>query len=396
MGEMTPFVHVCKRDEPFFNRWLTHSRALAKLPDMVVWAEPGVKLDHKIDRVFESPYGYPEVCTDMWHAALQCIGGPVLYLEPDAWPCAPNWYEVLCAEYDRLGRPGAMVTASTHPPHDLVGGIGVYDASKLPMDKYYEHLRGQIPEGLAFDWWIGQQNPARTPLIRHSYGIYDKGVVVGFHAFQTREHFLRMCEGAAIFHKDAFGTIGKWVGPESAPIILPVEGATPGHVSETSKHRDWFVEFTGGYGIDVGYGGDPLVPHAICFDMPRPYTEVGTAAQHLGGDARRIPLRDQTLDWLYTSHLIEDFTYNAQRELVKEWLRVVKPEGYVMILAPDQQRFLAHCAATGQSVNDNHKEADYSLENFTKRVLKKLTTYPRVVRSVDFPDYSWGIILQRK
>lgn len=171
--------------------------------------------------------------------------------------------------------------------------------------------------------------------------------------------------------------------------------ATPSNISETGKHRDWFLPYTQGYGMDVGFGGDPIVPHAICFDMPRPYTSVGTGVQHLGGDARRIPLKSDTLDWIYNSHLIEDFTYSDQIPLIKEWLRVLKPGGRLLIMAPDQQRFLAHCAATGQSINEAHKEADYSLRTFRKRVLKAGNIRAKVLAEQDFEDYSWAIVLEK-
>lgn len=164
-------------------------------------------------------------------------------------------------------------------------------------------------------------------------------------------------------------------------------------MSETSKHRAWFLPHTQGYGIDLGYGGDPLVPHAICFDMPQPYTSVGSAPQHLGGDARKLPFKPSTLDWVYASHLIEDFTYTDQIVVVKEWLRVLKPGGRLLILAPDQQRFEAHCAATGQGLNAAHKEADYSRATFKKRVLKTGNIAARVVAEEDFADYSWAIVL---
>jgi predicted SAM-dependent methyltransferase len=166
-------------------------------------------------------------------------------------------------------------------------------------------------------------------------------------------------------------------------------------ISETSKHRDWFLPHTQGYGIDLGYGGDPLVPHAICFDMPQPYTSVGSAPQHLGGDARRLPFKNNTLDWVYSSHLIEDFTYSDQIAMVQEWLRVLKRGGRLLILAPDQQRFLAHCAATGQSINANHKEADYSLKTFKRRVLKTGNIRAKVLAEQDFADYSWAIVLEK-
>jgi len=56
---------------------------------------------------------------------------------------------------------------------------------------------------------------------------------------------------------------------------------------------------------------------------------------------------------------------------------------------------LAHCAATGQSINDNHKEADYSLKTFKKKVLKTGNIRARVVAEEDFADYSWGAVLEK-
>lgn len=166
-------------------------------------------------------------------------------------------------------------------------------------------------------------------------------------------------------------------------------------MSETAKHRAWFLPFIQGYGIDVGFGGDPVVLHAITFDMPQPYTSVGSAPQNLGGDCRKLPFKTGTLDWVYNSHLIEDFTYVDQIQIVREWLRVLKPKGRLLILAPDQQRFLAHCAATGQSDNPAHKEADYSLKTFKKRVLKTGNINARTIAEQDFADYSWGIVLEK-
>jgi predicted SAM-dependent methyltransferase len=391
MSNIIPFIHLCKRDEWLFTKWLRHTRGLGKFPEMVVWSEPGVKVDHKIDRVFNSPDGYPEVCNQIWFEALTTLGAPVLYLEPDAWPCAVNWFDLLAADYAQRGNPAALVTAGQHP----IGGIGIYDAKKLPLPKTHAEFRAQIRPGAAFDDWVYNLGPEKTPLIRHSYGIYQGPEVIGHHFFNTRAHFERFCHGAAIFHKDVFGTLSRWVGPDSQPVALPGIGATPHDMSETSKHRDWFLPHIQGYGMDIGYGGDPLVPHAICFDMPQPYTSVGTSALHLGGDARRLPFKNETLDWIYNSHLIEDFTYGDQIPMVKEWLRVLKPGGRLLILAPDQQRFLAHCAATGQSINDNHKEADYSLKTFKKRVLRTGNIRAKVLAEEDFADYSWGIVLEK-
>ena len=58
-------------------------------------------------------------------------------------------------------------------------------------------------------------------------------------------------------------------------------------MSETSRCRERLKKFCVGYGIDVGYGGDPILPSAITVDLPHPYTKVGDAPLNLGGDARK-------------------------------------------------------------------------------------------------------------
>jgi hypothetical protein len=175
---------------------------------------------------------------------------------------------------------------------------------------------------------------------------------------------------------------------------------TPAHRSETSKHREFFSPFALGSGVDVGFGGDPLVDHAITFDMPQPYTSVGGAVQHLGGDARNLPFRRGTLDWIYSSHLIEDFTYEDLIPLLKDWVTIIKPRGgRLLLLAPDQQRFLAHCARTGQPINEAHKEPDFSLGTFKKKVLPFIAARYELRVLAEFDDqdeYSWGIALERE
>jgi len=44
-------------------------------------------------------------------------------------------------------------------------------------------------------------------------------------------------------------------------------------VSETSKCRDSLAPFCNGDGVDIGYGGDPIVPNAICMDLPDSYAK---------------------------------------------------------------------------------------------------------------------------
>lgn len=79
-------------------------------------------------------------------------------------------------------------------------------------------------------------------------------------------------------------------------------------MSETSKCRERLKKFCIGYGLDIGYGGDPIIPGAITVDLAIPYTKVGDAPLNLGGDARNLYwFADNSLDYVYSSHLLEDF-----------------------------------------------------------------------------------------
>lgn len=174
--------------------------------------------------------------------------------------------------------------------------------------------------------------------------------------------------------------------------------------SETSAVRDLLASYCVGDGIDIGYGGDPIVPHAICFDLPIPYNKVGNHPQHLHGDARTLPFKGGTLDWVYSSHLIEDFTYDEQVLLLSEWVKVLRNNGLLILCAPDQQKYLADCAAKGTShlVNMAHKESDYSLATFKTRVLdviKIAWVHPPVLRIEKEWDavgtYSWRAVIRK-
>ncbi len=148
-------------------------------------------------------------------------------------------------------------------------------------------------------------------------------------------------------------------------------GRPPIWSNETAKCRDRLAPFCSGYGIDVGCGGDSIVEHAIRVDLCQPYTRVGNSSIQLGGDAEALFwFRDGVLDFVYSSHLLEDFP-NTETVL-REWLRVLKPSGRLVLYCPDERVYRLHCAATGQPYNTNHKHAEFSLES-VKSILRKIS-----------------------
>jgi predicted SAM-dependent methyltransferase len=163
--------------------------------------------------------------------------------------------------------------------------------------------------------------------------------------------------------------------------------------SETSKCRARLAPFCTGYGADIGPGGDPIVPSAVRIDLPQPYSHVGSLPVQLGGSATDLHwFRDGVLDYVYSSHVLEDF---QDTELVlREWLRVIKPGGKLIVFCPDEQVYRKHCRETNQPYNTCHVHADFSLE-FVKNILKRIGG-TRIIHEVPLVDvYSWDVVAEK-
>lgn len=200
-------------------------------------------------------------------------------------------------------------------------------------------------------------------------------------------------------------------GSSNRHLIAPLQSNPTPPVQtggETSRCRcrmlPWIIDWHP-MGVDVGFGGDPLWDRAITFDLERPYTQVGRAKQHLSGDCRALPFLDGSLDYIYSSHLLEDFFYEQQVQILLHWARKIRCGGRILLFGPNQQKFLQHCKETGQGTNDAHKEADYSYQSFVQRVLLpvnlQLQAADRCVlrrlHGVELIDiYSWEMILEKQ
>jgi predicted SAM-dependent methyltransferase len=172
-----------------------------------------------------------------------------------------------------------------------------------------------------------------------------------------------------------------------------LHGSAPVYQSETSKCRPRLARYCTGYGVDLGFGGDPITPAAIRVDSPHPYAETGDAPVQLGGDATLLHwFRDGVLDYVYSSHLLEDFPDTAA--VLKEWLRVLKPGGRLIIFCPDEQTYREHCRKTGQTYNENHKHVDFSLQK-VKQILLGIDNV-KIEHEAPLVDiYSWELVVQK-
>jgi len=171
-------------------------------------------------------------------------------------------------------------------------------------------------------------------------------------------------------------------------------------MSETAKHRYLFLPYCQGNGLDIGFGGDPIVDTAITFDLPERYSHVGDKPQHIKGNAQSLYMfNDKSLDYIYSSHCIEDFI-DTWGVLV-EWLRVLKIGGLLCLLFPDEKIYRTRTPIR----NIEHKHNDFSLA-FLTDTMRRIDKAKRLSEEYgleivlakemfDNNDYNCALIMQK-
>lgn len=172
--------------------------------------------------------------------------------------------------------------------------------------------------------------------------------------------------------------------------------------SETGRYRTVLEEFCVGAGIDIGFGGDPITPAAIRMDLATPYTTVGRGSVQLGGDCRDLYwLRDNVLDYVYSSHVLEDFPESETLPILREWTRVLRPGGRLVLLLPDQQRYLAYCRRTGQispdgvAGNPHHAIATFS-SRYVDLTISGLGSLRKLAAFEPLGPYSFAAVYEKE
>ena len=140
--------------------------------------------------------------------------------------------------------------------------------------------------------------------------------------------------------------------------------------SETSKVRHFILPFIQDAEkiADIGFGGDKIVSNAVGIDYEIPYTYTGNDHVNIGCDVLKgIPVDDHEFDCVYSSHLIEDF--EDTKSILREFIRILKPNGILALVVPNEVIYRHHCLETNQQYNSHHKidnmDANY-LENTFK------------------------------
>jgi len=163
--------------------------------------------------------------------------------------------------------------------------------------------------------------------------------------------------------------------------------------SETGKIRQELLktDYLKGDGIDLGCGIDKIKIDMIGFDMNLNPAPNSINAKGEAEDLSRY--EDKHFDYVYSSHLLQLFV--DTKSVIKEWLRVIKDGGYLILYLPDEQVYWNHCKKTGQHYNNSHKIKDLSLK-YMKDLIKKEKIKTHVVKEIEkHMEYSFLIVLKK-
>jgi ubiquinone/menaquinone biosynthesis C-methylase UbiE len=158
--------------------------------------------------------------------------------------------------------------------------------------------------------------------------------------------------------------------------------------SETSKVRPMVLEYCKGYGCDIGFGGDKIKNDCIGIDFANPYANTGKDSVDIACDVinNQIPVPEDTFDYVYSSHLIEDF--ESTQDGLEKFIRILKNGGTLILVFPDQKKYETHCKRTGQPLNTYHKHADMGLKFMLDTLNKLEINYQPIFQSNCEIDYN--------
>jgi len=148
-----------------------------------------------------------------------------------------------------------------------------------------------------------------------------------------------------------------------------------------NRENIYAMGYTQGLGLSVGSGMRTLNPHDITLDN---YCEADIKAS-----ADDIPEPDNKFDYVYASHVLEHCVDVIKT--LKEWVRVVKVGGQIIIIGPDCR----YTPNKSSLYSDPQHKYDWQYEDI-REICKLLTSCQQVNKNVEaHPQFSYLIVLRK-
>jgi predicted SAM-dependent methyltransferase len=125
--------------------------------------------------------------------------------------------------------------------------------------------------------------------------------------------------------------------------------------NESGKIVWELVPYTRGRGLDLGCGPNKGFPHFIGVDsgIDRQLFGVEMKPDIFVDTCERLPMfGSAAFDFVFSSHLLEHIEYSKVPSTLKEWWRLIKPGGHLVLYLPDEDEY----PKVGQpGANPDHK-----------------------------------------
>lgn len=158
-------------------------------------------------------------------------------------------------------------------------------------------------------------------------------------------------------------------------------------MSETASCKPYLQRFCVGQGLDLGCGDEKIRDDAIGVDI-----KVVTECDVIHDASNLGIFGDDSMDYVYSSHLLEDFV-NTEAVL-REWIRIIKPNGNLVLFLPNQMAYEEHCAKNSVQPNQDHKHKHFCFE-YVVACLPACMNVIHFENPVTYNPYSFSLVCRK-
>lgn len=156
---------------------------------------------------------------------------------------------------------------------------------------------------------------------------------------------------------------------------------------ETAKTRWRAAPYTRGKGLDLGCGAEKIwdTKNVVGVDSCKDSDLFGHIMNpDIKADVESLPLfASGSVDFVFSSHVLEHIPYAKVTETLKEWFRVVKVGGFVVLYLPDEDQY-PKCAEIERGIllSEQYANSDH----------KWNVNYDRIVAAAEKACPAWDLV----
>jgi len=159
--------------------------------------------------------------------------------------------------------------------------------------------------------------------------------------------------------------------------------------AEVDMCRERLIQWCQGEGLDLGCGASKIKPDVIGID------DCDKRVANILGDITDLSrFATGVFDFIFSSHALEDI--QDTKSTLTEWLRVIKPGGYLVLYCPDKQYYYN---LDDPRHNQRHKH-DFYWWDVAKIINEinedtELIHYNRIGPVYETGEWSWELVVRK-